>query len=379
MGSVAERYCAKGARCTQYGRLGGPAMLRSTSESDICEACRSADLQTETSPTRRDKPQTRRYDVLETSVGKEIKSLKSDLVLQLYRREGRFWEAVRQVRERWDIEPDISFPPPSTHGGVQPASLTREPPPRSQSNEYTEWYDKHERWIKDLEFAARAAIPSSYIGEKFGRDWGSFVSICVCFQPVVSGECSAPKLREFAEIGGPEALSLPLKPGKQYPGGPLMAVKSPIRVMSDPAEEARIEARYRDDVVRHIWEHYIKHSGVSLDEVLAEVHREHPEIEEERAEGLSRNRNSQTYWIKFDENVRAKDLLEYARMIMESQNQETRPSQGAPRVNRLECVECTELYLRHGWTLEQLAQYYRVSQDTIKRHIRIGREVLGSS
>jgi hypothetical protein len=197
---------------------------------------------------------------------------------------------------------------------------------------------------------------------------------------VVSGDPAEPKLREFAEVGGPEALSLPLKPGKDYPVGPLMTVKAPIRVMSDPAEEARIEARYRDAMLRRIYEIYIEQpSGVSLDDVLARVHREHPEIEEERAEDLSRNRNTQNYWIKFDENVRTKDLEKYARMITESQDRETRPSQGAPHVHRLECVECAELRLRHGWTLEQLAQYYVVSQDTIKRRIQSGRKLLDSS
>ena len=150
----------------------------------------------------------------------------------------------------------------------------------------------YERWIRDLEAAARAAIPTTYIGDKFRPDWGSFVSVCVCFQPVVSGELTDPKLREFAEIGGPEAESLPLRPGTEYPGVPSMAVKAPIRVVSDPAEEARTETRYWDAVVRRIWELYIKPSGVSFDEVLARVHREHPEIEEERAQGLSRNRNS---------------------------------------------------------------------------------------
>jgi hypothetical protein len=195
----------------------------------------------------------------------------------------------------------------------------------------------------------------------------------------VSGDPEEPKLREFADIGGPEAQSLPLKPGREYPGGPLMAMKPPIRVMSDPTEEARIEARHRDAVVRCIWELYIEPSGVTLDEVLAKVHRVHPEIEEERADGLSRNRNSQTYWIAVDENVRVKDLLEYARMITESQNRETRPSPGAPRVHNLECVESAALRLIHGWSLEQLSQYYGMSLDSIKRRIREGRKLLGSS
>jgi hypothetical protein len=190
----------------------------------------------------------------------------------------------------------------------------------------------------------------------------------------VSGDPAEPKLREFAEVGGPKAQSLPLKPGKDYPVGPLMAVKAPIRVMSDPADEARLEARYRDSVVRCIWELYIKPLGVSLDDVLAKVHTEHPEIEQERAESLSRNRNTQNYWIKVDENVRAKDLPKYARMIADLQDRETRPSQGAPRVHRIEYVECAELHLRHGWPLEQLAQYYNVSQDTIKRRMRGGRK-----
>jgi hypothetical protein len=194
----------------------------------------------------------------------------------------------------------------------------------------------------------------------------------------VSADSAKPKLREFAEIGGPKAHSLPLKPGKNYPGGPLMAVKPPIRVMDDPAEEARIEALYGDAVVRSIWEIYIKSSGVSLDEMLARVHRDHPEIEQERSEGLSQNRDTQAYWIRFDENVRVKDPQKYVRMITEAQGQEMRPSQGAPSALRLEYVECAELRVRHRWDIQKLAKYYDVSEDTVKWRIRVGRKELGN-
>jgi hypothetical protein len=39
MCKVSKRYCTRGSLCTQYPILGGPAKLRSSSESDLCDRC----------------------------------------------------------------------------------------------------------------------------------------------------------------------------------------------------------------------------------------------------------------------------------------------------------------------------------------------------
>jgi len=317
------------------------------------------------------------YQVLETRTGSEIEDLKRELVLQLYLQDGPFWEAVHTVRSRWDIKPVHSFPPQPLLQELLPPGLPYQPPQPSLEKEYAAWLDTYERWVADLESIARSDIPPIYIGERFRPDWGDFISVCVLFQPSVPGDPSAPKLLEFAELGGPEAESLPLKPEEDYPGGPLMAVKPPIKVMSDPAEELRIETQYWRRVLQGIWELYLKPLGVTLDSVRAEVHEAYPEIEQERSDSLGRNRSTETYWIKVDEYVRKKDLDPYFRMIAEGQK--SRPSSGARPVHSLLHAECAVLHVEHGWDEDRLAAYYGKSRDTILKYIKWGKVRLNSA
>jgi hypothetical protein len=385
MESVQEpQRCARGVKCLGYDPDKATSARLSRDNTDgICSQCRrkgSEVTQVLTAPAPVNKGTAcNSYQILETDAGREIKKLKHELVLQLYYQNGPFWEAVREVRERWDIEPFTSHPTHAVESEVLPEGMPSQPPPPSSGDEYKEWFGTYKSWIKDLEKIAREAIQPTYIGEKFRPDWGSFISVCVLYQPSVSGDASEPKLLEFADIGGPWMESLPLKPDKDYPGGPLMAEKAPIRVMGDPAEEVRVENRCHNAVLQAVWELYLKPLGVTLDGILAEDHKAYPEIEQERSEGLSHNKDTQTYWIKVDNDVRVKDIENhYLSMITESQ--EERPGKDGPRVSRLECVECAVLARHHNWSQDQLMRRYSYpSESTLERRIKDGAKILKNS
>jgi hypothetical protein len=349
-GSVAGRRCARGQDCYHVRKLGlsEPSPLRATYDGEVCEKCREEEPGLPTPAASSDDGSGGDH-VLNTRAGAQIRSLKRDMVLELYLETGGFWEAVRKVRDRWAIEP-LREVPPQVYRELLPPGLSPEPPPHSNRVELTDWYDTYESWCRDLEHVARLRIPPAYIGERFQPDWGSFISVCIWFQPTVSGEFATPKLLEYAEVGGPWETSLPLRPQDDHAGEPPMAMKPPVRFMRDPAEETRIERRYGQAVLRGAWELYIKPLGIGFDELRAQIYRAYPEIEEERSTSLSREREANTAWIRVDEPIRKDDLDTYFRMIAERQS--GRPRRGRDSRDRLICVECAVLHLSHGWQPE---------------------------
>lgn len=377
MESVPGRRCARGQNCYHVRRLGlsEAVVLRNSREGNLCDKCKEADQDEPIPSVRTSKHQNRNYQVLETSTSKQIGVLKRELVLQLYLYRGDFWEAVRDVRSRWDIEPATSDLPQSLMQTLPPPGLPSEPPTPPWGEQFIAWFDTYEPWIEDLEGVARGAIPSIYIGDRFRPDWGSFISLCVLFQPSVSGDPSEPKLLEFADIGGPKETSLPLKPGREYPAGPLMAIKPPIRAMGDPAKEA--EAQYWKAMLRGVWELYIQPSGISFDSMRAGVHKTYPEIEDERSKRLEQNRNAGQYFIEVNEHVRETDLKQAWRMIGEQL--EGGPKQTKPPRDRLTCVECAVLSRDHDWSDDWLKSRYNWgSKHTAKNYKKDGRRILNA-
>jgi hypothetical protein len=297
------------------------------------------------------------------------------MVLGLYLEAGSFWDAVHKMRVRWGVTPLTQMPPKNVSQALLPPGLSPEPPAPSDREELTKWHDTYESWCGDLELVGRLKIPSAYVGDKFRPDWASFVSVCVWFQPILSGNLATPKLLEYAEAGGPWATSLPLRPQDDYPEEPLMAMKAPVRFMRDPAEEGRIERRYGQAVLRGAWELFIRPLGIGFDQLRAEIHQYRPEIEEERSTGLSREREADTAWIRVDEITRKKDVDTAFRMITERQAE--RPGRGRDSRDKLTCVECAVLHLRHGWRPEQLAERYLwASPHDAENYIKDGRAFL---
>ena len=57
---------------------------------------------------------TKMTDVRELSsdAGRRLRRLRHELVLQLYLRRDPLWEAIRDVRDRWNISAEVRLPPP---------------------------------------------------------------------------------------------------------------------------------------------------------------------------------------------------------------------------------------------------------------------------
>lgn len=122
MGYLSERYCARGDQCKLFDTGSGRSQkLGRYHEGDICDRCRSAmadeDLEAYHSipsfyyePVRhKDNPRKTRLVVL-----------KRNLVAQLLARRGEFWEAIKDVPIRWQLDPVPAQLPPDSEGILRP-------------------------------------------------------------------------------------------------------------------------------------------------------------------------------------------------------------------------------------------------------------------
>jgi hypothetical protein len=169
-----------------------PVTLSDTNKSDLCEKCKAIDEQEIilTFSGSDHAPSERRFRVLDTVAGREIRSLKRDMVLDLYLQREDFWQRVKLVRNRWGIEPATDFPSSPIYGELLPPGLPDQPPPGLEA-EQTAWFEKYEAWIRDLEYIARAKIPLFILVRSFARI-GARLYRCACTS---SHRCPARCLR----------------------------------------------------------------------------------------------------------------------------------------------------------------------------------------
>jgi hypothetical protein len=182
MGSLSNRYCARGEACSQYAALGGPAKLSKYNTAEICEACRSA----EASPSE-DKKASNTTFFYESGRAVALKALRRDLVAQLCGRQGDFWEAIKEVRGRRSISPVTRIPPdPRTSEFLPDDAPRREQDERAYEEFVYAWYS-------ELNSVIERFIPAKLNDVTVWPRWQDFIAACVLYDPPVPG------LVEFAD------------------------------------------------------------------------------------------------------------------------------------------------------------------------------------
>jgi hypothetical protein len=115
MGSVPERYCARGEQCKLYDIESGRSQkLRRQQEGEICDPCSRALVDEDLDAHQRNP------SVIYEPVSHEenprkarLVVMKRNLVAQLLLRQGGFWEAIKNVRSRWQLDPVPTQLPPN--------------------------------------------------------------------------------------------------------------------------------------------------------------------------------------------------------------------------------------------------------------------------
>lgn len=364
MGSVPKRHCARGEQCTQFPLLDKPQPLRATSKNDVCEACRSAESDAETTRAQRvarlkkSAPDERAYvrwfiEILR-SRGYEVKAskdleevnrfvdLKHDLLVQIVLERGRFWEQIRDLRSRWNINPAVGIP---ATGDLmtffRPQGLDRE------------------QWGRELVAIKERIVPRVHYRWVYGW-WEEFISTCAFCEPPY---CA---LSEYSAYFGVPLATPHINDSADGPSasGPFM-VSPPIvpeRLVGEDAERSLLRTAlilFADRVSQG------RDPYAAIDDVLGSRG-----LLEERAGAAT---PLPTRYYIDPEGVNNREQLRQARQVIQS-----KPSKGGrPPKGLLVAVECWYLHVIDEWTPEDLAQRYGWdSVDTATKQIEKGLEAV---
>jgi hypothetical protein len=384
-----SRYCANGERCTQYRSLGKPTKLRRESQNSICEACRKAEAEAEfqrinSAPPRgratKPKPSVlpereEAGEVLASRAEDEIRVLKGELVISLFKRRGAFWDLIREMRERWDITPETLVPPPF-RGPIDLEFPLRTPNPYRPAN----WPDPHEdrneswdltiSWATDIREIQNQVVPEKYQDKGAPGELDRFLSACVLYDPPEN------ELLEFAKISAPEPKAFY---GHQVPDEVDDSVEFP-RMVAPPVKTLRelTESEdwaldcliyYHSEKLRALMEAL----GIVPHQLLTEFEKDDPEIRERYLRKVERDESR--YFIEVDERMNMDDV--HNAFLMIRAVQEERVSGGRPSRDRLTAVQCAVLYKNPNWTYQKVADHLKLgSKDTARRYIEVGQKIL---
>jgi hypothetical protein len=286
----------------------------------------------------------------------EIEAYKRDLVIQLWKRGGSFWEEVGKMRERWKVVAETGLPKKCKIIALMPPQLDR-----AHTLEEQEVYA---RWCSELSEMAGAVIPKPLLGSyQIGSyhspdDWEPFLSACVLFDPPDT------ELDKFADLGpflsiGTKTAAMPAPP---------------IRKMHDPYEERQVYGKAWSAAADALFDLYLKPLGFEPEQVWQEVHEARPDILRVRSRELQDL--PLHHYIEVNELTTWDDLKTAFKIITE--DREDAPSRGRPKRDRLVCVQCAILHDRYGWTYEQIAERNNWLDHTLTgKYIKDGRKLLG--
>lgn len=288
----------------------------------------------------------------------EMDNYKRQLVIQLWKRSGAFWEAVAEMRQRWSVYARREVPQKCKVVALRPPGIDRLDTPEKQAIDV--------EWRVQLSKIAADIVPESLQGgrspyHRHLSDWEPFISACVLFDPPDT------QLESFAELGPFLAVEASSATG-------LISLTSPpIAKMTDPADTRVVDAEAWSAAIDAIYELYLEPMGLELDEVWEQVHLRHPEILRERQEKL-RSLPVRSY-IEVNEHTTWDDAKEAFKVL--SENRERQPKRGRSKRDRLRCLECAILHDQHGWSYEQLAERYGWLDHTlVSKYIRDGRKIV---
>ena len=355
-----------------------PAKLSRYNQDHVCEQCRKAEREEHNSSVS----QVEKNQSYESGLAVAVKTQRREFVIQLYKQRGPFWEAIRDIRARWHVSADTRlperwpitnlYPEAAPEGSVDPDS------PDYSEESHKAWDEFLEQWRGDLNSVVDRLVPEKLRIKTISPGWQEFVAACVLYQP------PATELVAFADyampgvevILGPTPSAGILERFLDERERPRTMVLPPIRQIRDPREDRADEARYWSDILRTVWELYIRPQGVGFEEMLfTALESENLQNKNDERSGNKPPAHGPHYYIEIDEFTTEDDVRRAFRML--SAAQESRPRSGRPRRDRLTCVEAAVLHDNYNWTYEQLAERYDWNDETLaSKYVKDGRAIL---
>ena len=312
---------------------------------------------------------------LPSSARKRLRRLRHELVLQLYLRRDPLWDAIRDVRDRWNISAEVRLPPPVE------GHLSLKGPPAHQDRGYAKhafsWHEEMSAiWAK---VDPEPRLPTSdYSDLQLELSWGDFLSACVLYDPPED------QLVEFASYGALETTvltggRLPTKANLE--GLPEM-VDPPVRSLF---ALSKVRDWYWHRILNYIGEKYLEPQGVDVGAFLDNALSYIPGLEEEYREKAERY--SKRYYIGVDDYTSFEDVQRAFHMIRKVQ-----PQKGTKRSrDPLVAVQCAILHDRHNgrdpedrrrrrWSYTKLADNFGLSSARVASdYVALGQEILSGA
>jgi hypothetical protein len=300
---------------------------------------------------------------LKSSAEFKLRHLKADLVWQLFSRSGSFWNEVRDMRGRWNIEPETNVPPGNP---IRPAISEEFAYYPSDPDDMEIPEINH--WEFELDMIKGRHVPAKF---SLASRWREFLSACVLYEPPELG------LVQFAECGG-----MTFDVGGQPDGDVYEMVASPVRRMPDPFMRESLIWWFHNAVMSEINEKHLKPRGLNIYQMYSDVGRNsglYDELQRRRADLRLE------HYIEVDHFTTYEDVEAGFKIIAAEQG---RKREGPSGRKMLVAVECALLYDQHNatdpkdkrrrrWTQERLAERYGLkSARAAKEHIAYGRELL---
>ena len=281
---------------------------------------------------------------------KRVARFKRDLVLDLFLRRGKFWNAIEEAR--LDCNHVASRALPGGDKGLLQVFYTDDLGWSALGEEVRR---KIKERVAELE---RRIIPDALKDDFLSLEWGDFLVACIIYDP------PAEALEEFAEYGGPTLVSLTDAVVRDELTS--SAIAPPIEVSQDPV---------KFDIARIVFMFEV------IDAIEKEVEKRHPEIEVKRIiqdilhrEDLRQSWRSRSEevplrcYLNIDEDTSLEDVRRGYHVIKGLQSNESNRG-GAPLRDPLLAVQCAVLYdefnepdpadkRRRKWTYKRLAEKF---------------------
>ena len=372
---------------------GEGATLSKYSEDNLCKECRERERDSPVGESQVSTGPESERTVLPSSAQGRIQRLRHELVLQVFMRRGSLWEAISNVRNRWNIEPKVQIPP-SGRGWQMPEDA----PDSADIVKYSEYAKRWQEEISAIKekVAPEPCLPTEGLFDwELERSWNDFLSACVLYDPP-SGQ-----LLEFASYNNPESSYLP---DSQFPyrgntkKRPEM-IAPPIKTLAELMWAGDwYWHRILDYIRKHYQLHYVSNRYDDKDEQPLLHPLAQPEDVAELVEdatliipGLNKeyrekyDQHSQRYYIEVNEYTTLDDVKNAYRMIRAGQKE--RPKKRRER-DQLTAVQCAVLYDRHNpvdpkdkrqrrWTYQKLAEHFSLdSPRAAEYHVKLGKKIL---
>jgi hypothetical protein len=200
--------------------------------------------------------------VLRASAVEERNRLEEKLLVEHCSRQGDFWQAIRGLRERWNISPTIAVPPERP--------VLNSPLPGSTEVPEEELKNLLRCWIEDLSSASRQFFPKR---QELPINRNHFVTCCAFYEPPHDDLFGF-----FEACATPPSLRLP-RGWEDWKDEPLVATSElPVKKLPDPGRVARAWRIYYQRIIRELGERHLKPLGLDVEDLVQEVLDNNPSL-----------------------------------------------------------------------------------------------------